>query len=263
MTKTLKKSSKIDYLGWSGFHIYNDEEPHIYIDPPKGTRFPSGELIILLTHGHPEHLGGTYDLVKTEPINQKITIIASGTVCKFLKKSLLNNNIGFIKVRPLETHRLSKSTEIISFRWSHMPLLPPGIKAASQHIWHLLKGGIHALNIMKMSLKGPNGAGTMLGYIIKINDQNIIVYGEGLHRQCKVEDVSKVGAIAPSATILVAAEPEDIKELPLLVHASGALKAIIYEPHRPWRDQFQLPHIDLETLMKKISYLGIKVRIVE
>lgn len=263
MTQFLKKPSNIDYLGWSGFHIYNNDDPHIFIDPPKGTNFPSGELIILLTHGHPEHLGGTYDLAQTELADQKVTIIASRTVCRFFKQPHLNNTIKFIEVHPLETHILSPSIKIISFRWSHMPLLPPGIKAASEHIWHLLKGGIHALNILKMSLKGPSGAGTMLGYIIKINDQNIIVYGEGLHRQCKMEEVSQIGAIAPSATILVAAEPEDIKQLPMLVHASGALKAIIYEPHRPWRDQFQLPHIDLEVLMKKISLLGIKVRIVE
>ncbi|NOZ42119.1 MAG: hypothetical protein GXP02_02990, partial [Alphaproteobacteria bacterium] len=59
----------------------------------------------------------------------------------------------------------------------------------------------------------------------------------------------------------VASEPEDFAELPRLIAASGADEAILYEPHRQWRDLFSLPHIDLKALQKAIEDTGISAKI--
>jgi len=257
----MNESVKIDYLGWSGFSIEQKSGPKIFIDPPKGTSFEGEKIIILITHAHPEHLGGTLDHIRSTGCEKPTIIIASATVCAFFKKQCLNKHVEFITAQPLETLTAVKDCQITPFEWTHMPLLPPGFNAAIRHIWQIIKGYKHTLNILKMSLKGPIGAGTMLGYTLKLADQNIIIYGEGLHRHCKVEDVTKIGAIAPAATILVASEPEDINELPGLIYASGAFQAILYEPHRPWRDLFGLPRINLRSLQKQVADMGIHARI--
>lgn len=253
--------TQIEYLGWSGFRITLYDGAEIYVDPPKGTKFPDQDLLILITHGHPEHLGGTLDHVRDMASDQQTTIVASKTVCRYLDKECRSAKVNFNPTEPLEVSMLSGGVRITSFEWHHMPLLPPGFIAPIRHTWHILKGFKHTWNILKMSLKGPKGAGVMLGYALNINGESIIIYGEGLHRHCNAADVTFIGAIAPASTILVASEPEDIDDLPALVAASGAAKAIVYEPHRPWRDLYQLPHIDLEKLQQKINDRGIKTTI--
>ncbi len=253
---------KIDYLGWSGFHIHNHKDINVFIDPPRKTSFMNGENIIFISHGHPEHLGGTLDYVKDKSSQQPTTIIASKNVCSYLKHHCQRDYVNFINVRSLERRILTPTISFEAFKWSHMPLLPPGIGAALGHLWQLIKGYRTAWRIIKMSLGGPFGAGEMLGYVLKFkNDQNIIIYGEGLHRNCNLKDVKAIGDKAKGSTLLVAAEPEDSEELPDLINTSGAQRVILYEPHGLWRDIFKLPHIDLKALKNTLTKGGIKAEI--
>ena len=168
---------KIDYLGWSGFQIKKNSGPNLFIDPPKGTEFPDDEIIILITHGHPEHLGGTIDHLSKSTSNHKTIIIATKPLCYYFKRRCIKSNVEFIYARTLETISPNPNYQITPFMWKHMPLLPPGIKNSIRHVWQLIKGYKHAFKILKMTLKGPNQIGDMLGYIVKLKDKNIIKIG--------------------------------------------------------------------------------------
>ena len=251
-------------MGWSGFHIYRPEihgpeSLHIYIDPPKGTFFGNeGAITIFITHGHPEHLGGTVDHIREIATEQISTVIASETVCQYLSGECQRDKVRFINVKPGQEQTLVADIGFEVFQWQHMPLLPSGFRAAVRHAFSILRRFRVAWRIIKMSIHGPKGPGEMLGYLLRLPEGvNIIIYGEGLHRHSRVEDVAAIGRKAPGAMLMVASEPEDIAELPQLVVASGAAQAILYEPHRLWRDIFKLPHVDLPALQKKVSALGI------
>ena len=167
----------------------------------------------------------------------------------------------FIKVEPGQKQDLAPGSSFEVFQWKHMPLLPPGLGAAARHIFHILRHFRAAWRIIRMSLNGPRGPGEMLGYLLRLPEgTNIIIYGEGLHRHSRIEDVATIGRKIPDATLMVATEPEDFAELPQLVVASGAARAVLYEPHRTWRDIFDLPHADLQALQKTMSAAGIPAK---
>lgn len=269
--KTTRANSSdwdIDYLGWSGFHIHrsdnhNPDGQELFIDPPKGTTFPkAASIIIFITHGHPEHLGGTIDHVREIAAEQSSMVIASETVCRYLSGECRRARVDFITVEPGQKQDPAPDISFEVFQWQHMPLLPPGLRAAVRHIFHILRRFRATWRIIRMSLKGPRGPGKMLGYLLHLPEGiNIIIYGEGLHRHSRSEDVATIGHKAPGAILMVASEPEDFAELPHLVAASGASEAILYEPHRPWRDIFELPHADLQALQKTISAAGMPAKI--
>ncbi|MBT5187026.1 MAG: hypothetical protein HOH19_01690 [Kordiimonadaceae bacterium] len=254
---------KIKYLGWSGFCIHNNDDTHIFIDPPKGTYFPPEvKIIIFITHGHPEHLGGSLDRIKQNVIGGRTRIIASKTIVTYLKGICQCSNVEFFKVKPEQRFILTPYLSFEVFEWQHMPLLPPDFGVAVLYILRILKKFREAWRIIKMSLNGPLGPGRMLGYTLHLlGNKNIIIYGEGLHRQSCVEDISAIGHRVPGATLLVASEPEDTNQLPTLVMASGASEIFLYEPHSPWRDLFSLPHIDLHALKRTLLSKGLNVTI--
>jgi len=256
---------QIIYLGWSGFHFHRHDEPHIFIDPPKGTCFPQdAEITIFITHGHPEHLGGSLSHVRAASEAKRTTIVASETVCRYLRQQCRRGMIEFIPVTSGQKLDLPHDISFEVFAWQHMPLLPPGLGAAVRHITHIIRRFPAAWRIIRMSLKGPSGAGDMLGYLLRLSgNKNIIIYGEGMHRRCRAGDVAAIGDKMPGATLLVASEPEDLGKLPELVLATGAFEAILYEPHRPWRDIFDLPHTDLKTLQKAVMNKGVLAKISE
>lgn len=255
----------VAYLGWSGFHIRNSKNCHVFIDPPKRTSFPKDTAItIFITHGHPEHLGGTIDCIRQGGAELPITVIASETVCRYLSGECRRGAVDLIDVRPGQKQVLLSDIGFEVFQWQHMPLLPPGLGAAARHIFHILRRFPMAWRIIWMSMRGPKGPGEMLGYLLHLPDgKSIIIYGEGLHRHSRAEDVTAIGRKAHDATLMVASEPEDFSELPQLVAASGAARAILYEPHRLWRDIFDLPHADLQALQRAVSAKGIPTKIFE
>lgn len=261
MTETLPDiGPEITYLGWSGFHMPGPGSSAVYVDPPKGTVFQDVPTIVFITHGHPEHLGGVLDLVKTQHPNS-LTIVGSKVVCAYLKRQCTCSRVHFEQVTAGSFFASGTGVRAEIFTWRHMPLLPPGVTPACRHVWRLLRGWRKALGIIRMMLAGPRRAGDMLGFVLSVEDNMpVIVYGEGLHRRTRLGEVRAVAGALERACLLVAVEPEDVAALPWLLRACTARFILLYEPHGNWRDDFGMPRADLSALAKELRQGGKRVR---
>jgi hypothetical protein len=69
-------------------------------------------------------------------------------------------------------------------------------------------------------------------------------------------DAGQVQAVAqhlPAATLLFAVEPEDAAAVPRWIETLAPSTVLLYEAHRPWRELFQLPYIDLTDYAHTLS----------
>lgn len=246
------------YLGWSGFRLQFHPNSPIYIDPPKGTVFPvTGDVVVLLTHGHPEHLGGTISLLKSD-CSCEVTIVASTRLCVYLSSVNKLQRITFRGVSAGLDVRLSNGISLSIFSWDHIPLMPPGLPATFQHAWRLLRHAQEAWRIIRMMLKGPKVAGPMIGFVIhQPKHAPVIIYGEGLHRRCRKREVAEICATIPGATLLAAVEPEDEAFLPAIICECNPGHVVLYEPHKKWRRQFKMPFANLRALRAALMERGI------
>jgi hypothetical protein len=253
----------ITYLGWSGFRIRAPGGARIFIDPPKGAQPPEGGTnIILLTHGHPEHLGGALCHLRHGTGAGRTVVVASPALCRYLAARDVARAADFLPAEAGGRLRLADGVDVEVFGWRHMPLLPPGPGAALRHIGRVLAHPRIAWRIVAMAATGP-GAGPLLGFRLRLeNGAAVIAYGEGLHRRCALGEPAAIGRRAPGATLLVAAEPEDAHVLPDLIAASGAARALLYEPHAEWRDAFSMPRADLAALRRASESHSVAAHIV-
>jgi len=246
----------VTYLGWSGFRI--ERAPHrVFVDPPEGTPFPAdGHLTILLSHGHPEHVGGTRALVGQAERRVRITIAASPAICRHLAR-VSGRGVSFLPTRPGARLRLDEGLEVRVFEWTHLPLLPGGLKANLAHIRHLLSRPDLAWRIARAGLAGPP-AGPMLGFGITLGDRSLLAWGEGLHRFA-----APWADPMPPAIVLAAVEPGDEAAIPGLLRACGADAALLFEPHARWRDAFGMERADLEGLRARLERDGTRAVVVQ
>jgi len=246
----------LTHLGWSGFLIAFPGGPDLYVDPPQGTPLPlDRETNILITHGHPEHVAATLTHL-AEPIRSApVNIAASGAVCRHFRKRSRHSSDRFCTCEPQQRMNFS-GLDIDVFEWRHMPLLPPGFKAACGHMRRVLGHPLLALRIMAAGLRGPR-ARPMLGFRIEPpRGPRILVYGEGLHRRTGQAEALRLAAQFPADVLLAAVEPEDTDILPGLIAAAGAATIVLYEAHRGWRDAFSMPCADLDGLALALERIG-------
>ena len=52
---------------------------------------------------------------------------------------------------------------------------------------------------------------------------------------------------------LCAVEPEDVDVIPRWIEMPSPSAVILYEAHRPWREMFRLPYVDLEVYAVELS----------
>lgn len=74
----------------------------------------------------------------------------------------------------------------------------------------------------------------------------ILNYSEGLHRLTDPAEVDVVSRTLHAATLLFAVEPADVDALPRWVNALQPSFVVLYEAHRPWREAFGLPYVNLD-----------------
>ncbi len=248
----------ITYLDWSGFRIERQDQAAIFLDPPAKAALPGDRpLLILLSHGHPEHIGGTRNYLSQMGSKAQATIIASDSVCRYLARHTRASGVVFKPARPGDHLRLNDDVSVNVFRWKHLPLLPPGVMPSVRHIAHLLSNLSLAARIAWAGVTGPR-AEPMLGFHLFLGGWEVLAYGEGLHRKCNkiVEGQGALGTVA-----LAGVEPGDEAAMVKLIRASAAGETILYEPHAKWRDAFGMPRVDLGLLQTDLRAQGIAARV--
>lgn len=250
----------VDYLGWSGFRIAG-RDALVLLDPPNEDAIPrEREAAVLISHGHPEHVGALRSHLETNTSGAPLTIVASAAICRHLAKRTKRPGVRFVAVGPGDALAPAWSVGARVFGWRHFPLFPPGAKARARHIKRLISRCDLAAKIAWAGLTGPR-ASPMLGFDLEIEGARLIAYGEGLHRRTRAPAVAEACGAGKAALLLLAVEPEDADALPFLVKATRAESALLFEPHAPWRDAFGMERADLAAVKRAIEAIGIPARI--
>ncbi|HWB68944.1 MAG TPA: MBL fold metallo-hydrolase [Solirubrobacterales bacterium] len=242
---------EIRYLGWSGVVLVGAGGV-VAIDPfGEGARWdalPEGTTAICLTHGHPEHCGSARALlVKAEAQRLASThLVSSPQVTRHVAPGRLLAPERVHAVAARQRLRID-SLRVSTFAWSHLPLLPPeSLRAKAGYAASLLRHPVAAARIglagARLPLRAP-----YLGFHVTFADgRTVLNYAEGLHRMTDPGEVSAVADRLAAATLLFAVEPEDVEAIPRWLDVLRPREAVLYEAHRPWRELFGLPHLDLE-----------------
>jgi hypothetical protein len=248
------RSLELRYRGWSGFEVRAPGRTAVLVDPAPDREIADERAIILVTHGHPEHVAGSLaHLRKTS--RAPVTVIASAPICRYLERRTAGREDRFLRVAPRDRLEvLGWSVRV--FGWTHMSLLPPGMLPAARYLATLLR---HPRGLARMAwgdLRGPAHA-PMLGYHVSAGAGGVVYYGEGLHRLTSRRALEETLGPDPIDALVFGAEPEDVDALPALLAGHEVGRAIAFEPHRPWREDFGLPQLDAEDLVSRLSAAGL------
>jgi len=249
---------ELSYLGWSGFRLTWPDGPQVVLDPPDATSLrPEQETWLLLSHGHPEHVAGAISHLGNEGRTAPVTVVASAPVCRHFERRYGRAKDRFLPCQPGQTVSLP-NLSIDVFSWRHMRLIPPGFKAAFQHVCQVASSPGLAFQIIRKSLWGPR-AGAMLGFrLVSKGGPRILWYSEGLHRLTGADQARRTGQQLESEVLLFAIEPEDLHVITNLLNAVGSPVVIPYEPHRRWREEFGMPVVDLACLVEELQGHGLR-----
>jgi hypothetical protein len=250
---------KIQYHNWSGITLFHDNTIvgfDLFGDGVSWDILDEAQTIVIcLTHGHPEHAGSLrafLEAPQARPYLANIHLISSPPVIKHVnRKGILASE----NVHPIQDgeHIILNGIKVSAFHWLHMPLLPPGLGAQMQYIFQLL---IHPLSLIRIGLLGlrlPMNA-PQLGFHITYPDgTRVLNYSEGIHRLTNAKEVEQIAHQLPADMLFFAVEPDDASIIPQWVDMLGTKDVFIYEAHRPWRDTFHLPFIDLNRYALDLS----------
>jgi len=211
--------------------------------------------ILCLTHGHPEHCGSLRRLLASAgagPYLATTHLVASSPVAHYVTKA------GTLP--PERVHRVTAGArvnlpgvQVTTFRWRHFPLLPPGAGAKARYLSRLLARPLGVARIGLASLGLPLWS-PMLGFHLRFADgRTLLNYAEGLHRATDPGEVAAVAGTLPAGILVFAVEPEDVQVIPRWVERLAPTAVFLYEAHRPWREQFRLPYVDLEAYAKDLT----------
>lgn len=242
---------EIRYSGWSGVALVGAGGT-VAVDPfgeaASWAALPEGDTVICLTHGHPEHCGSAHELLRRAgPARLASThLVSSPQVVRHVNRG---EWLGAGQVHALPPRRLVSvgSLRIATFAWTHLPLLPPeSLRAKAAYATSLLRHPIEALRIGLAGVRLPMRA-PYLGFHVTFADgRTVLNYAEGLHRLTDLGEVAAVAAELPAETLLLAVEPEDIDAIPRRLEILRPREVVLYEAHRPWRELFELPYLDLD-----------------
>ncbi|MCC6202145.1 MAG: MBL fold metallo-hydrolase [Gammaproteobacteria bacterium] len=250
------RATQLSYLGWSGFRLHDPAGIELYLDPPGGTVFsPDQTAHILITHGHPEHVQGTLEHLRNPARALPVVIAAGEGVCRHLRRHARHDADRFQVCTPGQHFELA-GYGIDVFKWTHMPLLPPGLSAKLHHVRRLCSRPRLAARIVLAGIIGP-WPYPMLGFrLVRPGRTRILLYGEGLHRQASPRALAQLAAELPADVLLAAVEPEDLAILPDLIARLGTRKVALYQAHQPWRMSFGMPLADLDALAATLVHAG-------
>lgn len=250
---------KIQYYGWSGVTLEHCNTLigfDLFGDAVTSQAFQEDQPSILcLTHGHPEHAGSLKELLEAPQMRaylKNIHLASSEDVVKHINRNhvLAPDNVHVL--HDGETAMIA-GVQISAFTWVHMPLLPPKFSDKLEYVFQLM---IHPIDLIRIGLLGlslPMNA-PQLGFHITYPDGNTVLnYSEGVHRLTNAQEVEAVSRRLPADVLMFAVEPDDAQIIPRWVEMLAPKKAYLYEAHRPWRDVFHLPFIDVQAYAAELA----------
>lgn len=258
---------EIQYFGWSGvalqhsdaligFDLFGDSVTPAVLGLERTN-------ILCLTHGHPEHAGSLRELLEdpaARPYLANTHLVSSSAVIAHVNRNNVLPPENVHHVVDGETVTIA-GVKITAFTWVHMPLLPPGLWPKLEYIVQLAIHPVDLVRIGTLGLRLPANA-PQLGFHVTYPDGlTVLNYAEGVHRLTNAGEVEQVAAKFPATMLFFAVEPDDAEAIPRWVEMLAPSEVYIYEAHRPWRELFHLPFIDLNdyagTLTQRFPHLAI------
>lgn len=249
----------IQYFGWSGIlleHLNTVVAVDLFGDAVGWDSIPDAMPIVLCaTHGHPEHCGSLRRLLSEAGASAQrddVHLVSSPKVVSYLQR--------FASLPPANWHSVEHSQRVTIgdlslrvFDWRHMPLLPPGLGPKVEYAVQLLRHPVDFVRIGTSSLTLPHSAPTIGFYACFSDGLRVLNYAEGLHRLTDRREVEWVASEMPADVLLFAVEPDDTEDIPRWIDILQPSEVYIYEAHRPWRDLFHLPYLNLETYREELA----------
>lgn len=243
---------RVKYYGWSGISFQFDDT-WLGFDPTKAPSPGAGpeRVVVCVSHGHPDHFQGASELSRSSDgqLLARTFVVSTPPVIRRLARGRLRN---------LHAMRTDEATDIggikiEGFWWDHMSLLPPESELRAQYLRQFMAHPLALARIAAGGLGAPLQAPT-LGFTVTLPDGTVIVnYGEGLHRLTSPERMADIAQRYRPDVLCAAIEPEDADDFAEWLSIIDAPVVLIHEAHRPWRDAFALPHVNLERFGAELN----------
>ncbi|MCC7448037.1 MAG: MBL fold metallo-hydrolase, partial [Anaerolineae bacterium] len=250
---------KIQYFNWSGICLQHGNTLigfDLYGEAVTWDTFKEPQTLILcLTHGHPEHAGSLRTFLEAPEANarlRQIHLISSPEVTRHVNRNSILPPQQVYGVTGGESITID-GVRITAFNWVHMPLLPPGIRNKASYILQLAMHPVDLIRIGILGLRLPMHAPQIGFHIAYPDGTTVLNYSEGVHRLTDPREVEQIGRNLPAQMVFFAVEPDDMEVIPRWVQMLAPEEVYLYEAHRPWRDLFHLPFIDLNDYAHKLS----------
>jgi hypothetical protein len=242
---------EITYFGWSGlavrcggtvvgFDLFGDAVTWDALGAADTT-------ILCLTHGHPEHVGSMRRFLAAPEVEKRLSsihLVSSSQLIAFANRDNVLPASNLHVIEPGETVSIA-AVDVAAFKWTHGSLLPRGTWPKIGYVKRLVSHPLAAIRIGLSGLRVPRNA-PMLGFHLTFVDGTTLLnYSEGMHRQADAQDVQAVARQSPADTVVFAVEPEETDVIPRWIETMSPATVLLYEAHRPWRDIFGMPTIDL------------------
>jgi len=250
---------QIHYFGWSGVALQHGEMLigfDLFGDAVTWDALKKDQPILFcLTHGHPEHAGSLQALLEAPEARAylpNVHLISSPDVIRHINRNGILRPENVHDVKDGETITI-EGVKVTAFTWVHMPLLPPGMREKIEYIFQLLIHPIDLVRIGTLGLRLPSNAPQLGFYIAYPDGTTVLNYSEGVHRLTSPKEVEQIAKNYPADMLFFAVEPDDAAIIPRWVEMLSPEEVYIYEAHRPWRDLFHLPFIDLNEYANELS----------
>ena len=247
----------IHYFGWSGVALRHGDTLigfDLFGEAVTWDVLPDvAEIILCVTHGHPEHCGSLRQLLSDRDARlDRVHVVSSPAVIDHVTRGV---QIPADQLHPIEKNGVLTigNARLTAFEWKHVPLLPPGLDRKIDYVAHVLRHPLELARIGTSGLRLPMNA-PMLGYHVALEDgPRVLNYAEGVHRLTDQREVEATAQRLPADVLLFAVEPEDIDVIPRWIELLSPAIVILYEAHRSWREMFDLPYVDLEEYAARLS----------
>lgn len=249
---------KVQYYNWSGITLQHQQTLigfDLFGEAVTWDVLHQERMIILcLTHGHPEHAGSLQawlEAPEARPHLPNIHLISSPDVIHHINRKGILEPHNVHPVQAGERITLGGVT-VTAFTWVHMPLLPPGLRSKLEYIAQLILHPLDLLRIGTCGLSLPMNAPQLGFHLVYPDGTTVLNYSEGVHRLTDHREVEQVASRLPADMLFFAVEPDDAEAIPRWVERLAPKEVYLYEAHRPWRDLFHLPFINLDEYAQEL-----------